>query len=154
MKVIVDDLTHPKVHDLLREHLAGMHANSPPGQVFALDLSKLNVPEITFWTAWDDQELLGCGAMKELSTAHGEIKSMRTVVKYLRKGVAQKILETILLEAECRGYSRVSLETGSSEAFVAAHTLYEQAGFTRSEPFGDYAQNGFSVFFTKVIKAA
>jgi putative acetyltransferase len=152
MRIAVDDLSHPKVHDLLREHLAGMHANSPPGQVFALDLSKLKVPEITFWTAWDNEDLLGCGAIKELSPTHGEIKSMRTASSHLRKGVGKEILKIILQEASSRDYAKVSLETGSTEAFLPAHALYEGAGFSRCGPFGDYEQNGFSVFMEKDIQ--
>lgn len=154
MKIVIDDLTHPAVHALLGEHLAGMHAQSPPGHVFALDLPRLKAPGITFWTAWDEAELLGCGAMKELDATHGEIKSMRTAAGHLRKGVARKILATILAEAAHRGYARVSLETGTAAAFVPAHTLYEQAGFVRSGPFGDYAGNDFSLFFTKATARA
>ncbi|MFK2876750.1 GNAT family N-acetyltransferase [Rhodanobacter hydrolyticus] len=154
MKIVVDDLTHPEVHALLREHVAGMHAHSPPENVFALDLSRLKVPEVMFWTAWDEAELLGCGAMKELDATHGEVKSMRTAAGHLRKGVARKILDAILAEAGRRGYSRVSLETGSTAAFVPAHTLYAQAGFVRSGPFGDYSPNDFSVFFTRTIGQA
>jgi putative acetyltransferase len=150
MKIVIDDLSHPKVHELLHEHLARMQANSPPGQVFALDLAKLKVPEITFWTAWDNDELLGCGAIKELNSIHGEIKSMRTALKHLRKGVGKNILQVILEEANRRGYVKVSLETGSSEAFWAAHALYEGAGFSRCGPFGDYQQNEFSVFMEKI----
>jgi putative acetyltransferase len=152
MKIVIDDLSRSKVQDLLREHLAGMHANSPPGQVFALDVSKLKVPEVTFWTAWDNDELLGCGAMKELSPTHGEIKSMRTASKHLRKGVGKRVLQVILEEACRRGYKKVSLETGSSDGFFAAHAMYEGAGFLRTGPFGGYQQNGFSVFMTKEIE--
>jgi putative acetyltransferase len=152
MRISVDDLSHPKVHDLLREHLAGMNANSPPGQVFALDFTKLQVPEITFWTAWDSEDLLGCGAIKELRPTQGEIKSMRTSAAHLRRGVGKEILRVILQEACRRGYAKVSLETGSSEAFLPAHALYEGAGFSRCGPFGDYQQNGFSVFMEKELK--
>jgi putative acetyltransferase len=152
MKIVVDDLSNAKVHELLREHIAGMRANSPPGQVFALDISKLKVPEIRFWTAWDNEELLGCGAIKELSPTHGEIKSMRTTLKHLRKGVGKKILQVILEEACRRGYIKVSLETGSSDSFSAAHAMYEDAGFFRTSSFGDYEENGFSVFMTKELK--
>jgi putative acetyltransferase len=151
MRISVDDLSHPKVHELLHEHLAGMNANSPPGQVFALDLTKLKVPEITFWTAWDSEDLLGCGAIKELSPTHGEIKSMRTSAAHLRKGVGREILGIILQEAGRRGYAKVSLETGSSDAFLPAHALYERAGFSRCGPFGGYQQNGFSVFMEKEL---
>ena len=106
MNVRLDDLTDPRVHALLREHMTGMLANSPIESVHALDLSGLKVPEITFWTAWDGEELLGCGALKELHKTHGEIKSMRTAIKHLRKGAARAILETIITTARNRGYQR------------------------------------------------
>ena len=78
MRIEVDDLSRPQVHALLEEHLANMYELSPPEQVFALDLNKLRAPDITFWTVWDEEVLLGCGALKELTPNHGEIKSMRT----------------------------------------------------------------------------
>src|SRR5688572_22918228 len=113
MEIRLDDLRGPEIAQLLAEHLRSMHELSPPESVHALDLEKLRRPEITFWTAWDGADLLGCGALKELDAAHGEVKSMRTVRDHLRKGVAAAMLERILAEARKRRYRRLSLETGA-----------------------------------------
>ncbi|UVS93199.1 GNAT family N-acetyltransferase [Burkholderia glumae] len=141
------DFQHPQVKDLLRLHLQGMHANSPPDSVFALDLSGLKRPEIAFFTAWEDDTLLGCGALRELSPTRGEIKSMRTHPAHLRRGVASRLLTHLLDLARERGYTRVSLETGSGDAFEAAVTLYQRHGFIKGERFGDYTSTGFNRFF-------
>jgi len=148
MQIIVDDLTRPLVQDLLREHVRDMHRYSPPESVHSLDLEAMQRPEITFWTVWDGNELLGCGALKELDPTHGEIKSMRTVAAHLRKGVARALLAQIIAEARRRGYHRLSLETGSSAAFHPAQKLYESFGFTYCGPFGSYIEDPFSVFMT------
>jgi putative acetyltransferase len=129
MRIVVDDLTGPEIAALLQTHLDAMHEHSPPESVHALDLDKLCQPDITFWTAWDDAALMGCGALKELDAYHGEIKSMRTDARYLRKGVAAAILEVILTTARHRGYEPLSLETGSTEPFWPAHRLYQRYGF-------------------------
>lgn len=152
MEIRVDDLTHPAVHALLREHLDDMHALSPRESVHALDLDRLRDPSITFWTAWDGAVLLGCGALKALDATHGEIKSMRTPRAARRQGAGRAILECILAEARARGYARVNLETGSLDAFVPAHRLYERAGFTRCGPFGDYRPDPHSVFMTLALR--
>ena len=128
MKIILDDLTHPKVLALLQSHLDGMHEISPPEHVHALDVSNLQLPEVSFWTAWEGEELLGCGAIKELSDETGEIKSMRTHTAHLRKGVAAKILEHILITAKERGYKKLSLETGYGPSFEPALSLYKKYG--------------------------
>ncbi|UCE31871.1 MAG: GNAT family N-acetyltransferase [Burkholderiales bacterium] len=148
-QIRVDDLTHPKVHALLAEHLAAMHANSPLCGVHALELSALRAPEVTLWTAWDGDDLLGCGALTELDPTHGEVKSMRTAAGRLRRGVARAILAVILETARERGYRRVSLETGSTEAFEPALRLYQSFGFSYCGPFGQYRENAFSRFMTK-----
>ncbi len=152
MNVRIDDLTDPRVHALLREHVAEMLANSPFDSMHALDLSGLKAPEITFWTAWDGEELLGCGALKELDTTHGEIKSMRTATKHLRKGVARAILETIIATAKNRSYQRLSLETGSTADFQPALKMYEQFGFEYCRPFAQYREDPFSRFMTKLLR--
>ncbi|MEH7418135.1 GNAT family N-acetyltransferase [Neobacillus drentensis] len=143
-----DDLTGPEVAELIREHLHGMTLNSPPESIHALGLDQLRKPEITFWSAWDGMELLGCGALKELDDQHGEVKSMRTSSKHLRKGVARRMLEHILDEARRRGYRRLSLETGSMAAFEPARRLYASFGFQYCEPFADYIEEPNSVFMT------
>jgi putative acetyltransferase len=133
---------------LLDEHLQAMYALSPPESVHALDLDKLRQPGIVFWSAWDDQLLLGCGALKELDPRHGEIKSMRTPATLRRKGAGRAILAHIIAVARSRGYERLSLETGSVEAFHPAQRLYASFGFTPCGPFADYAQDPHSVFMT------
>lgn len=151
MIIKVDDLTGSDIHELLEEHLLNMALHSPPESVHALDIDALRRPEITFWTAWEGNELLGCGALKELDSRHAEIKSMRTVSAHLRKGVARNLLEHIINEAKSRGYKQLSLETGSPIAFEPAQMLYSSFGFTYCEPFADYVEDPFSVFMTKEL---
>jgi len=151
MEIKIDDLTGPEVHELLREHLQNMAMHSPSESVHALDIDALRQPEITFWTVWEGSELLGCGALKELDAQHAEIKSMRTASMHLRKGIAKCLLNHILSEAKRRGYSRISLETGSMKAFEPAHKLYTSFGFTHCEPFADYVEDPYSIFMTKEL---
>ncbi len=147
----VDDLSSPAVQALVAEHLAGMHGNSPPGHVNALALEGLRRPDVTFWSAWCGQSLCGCGALKELDGASGEVKSMRTRPAFLRKGVGQAVLDQILRTARSRGYERLYLETGTGPAFAAAHALYLRNGFDWCGPFGGYAATDFNVFMEKVL---
>ncbi|HWO76672.1 MAG TPA: GNAT family N-acetyltransferase [Bacillus sp. (in: firmicutes)] len=151
MEIKVDDLTGSEVAELLNEHLTNMRMISPPESVHALDLEKLKRPEITFWSAWEGNQLVGCGALKELNPYHGEIKSMRTASAHLRKGIARRMLQHILDEAKRRGYKRVSLETGSMEAFEPARRLYASFGFLYCKPFADYSEDPNSVFMTMEI---
>lgn len=148
MKIETDDLSRPQIHALLNEHLEGMFALSPPESVHALDLDKLRQPGITFWSAWDGPLLLGCGALKELDRKHGEIKSMRTPDALRRRGAGRAILAHIVEVARSRGYERLSLETGSMEAFRPAQQLYESFGFLPCGPFGDYREDPNSVFMS------
>jgi len=152
MQIRVDDLAGPEIRALLAEHLRNMHQVSPPESVHALDLAGLLRPDVTFWTAWSGDELLGCGALKELSTDHGEVKSMRTVSAYRRKGVARAMLEHIIAEARSRSYARLSLETGSMQAFDPARRLYESFGFTYCLPFASYSEDPNSVFLTRLLE--
>ncbi len=147
----MDDLSGLQVKALIAEHLQGMAADSPPESIHALNLDGLKKPEITFWCAWEGDELLGCGAIKELNSEHAELKSMRTASAHLRKGVARKILAHIMDVAVERGYKRVSLETGSMDSFIPARKLYEDFGFEYCEPFADYILDPNSAFMTKTI---
>ena len=133
---------------LLEEHLRNMYEITPPGHVFAFDASKLRAPGVTVWTAWKDDLLLGCAALKELSPFEGEIKSMRTPAHLRRHGAGRALLDHILKTARERGYRTLFLETGHQPAFVPAHTLYRSAGFRDCGPFGDYTDNGNSVFMS------
>ena len=146
MDIRPDDLSSAATHALLREHLAGMHANSPPGQVSALDLSGLKAPNVTVWSAWQGDEILGIGALRQWNAERGELKSMRTHHRYLRKGVAAALLEHIIVEARRRGLRLLSLETGRGPSFEPALALYRRRGFVDGESFADYQPNDFSQF--------
>lgn len=145
----IDDLSTPEVQDLIREHLQGMHANSPPEHVNALAVSALRRPDVTFWSIWSGAELCGCAALKELDPRSGEVKSMRTRAAFLRRGVAQFALDTLIRAARQRGYSKLLLETGTGDAFEPAHRLYLKNGFTWCGAFGDYQATEFNVFMSK-----
>ncbi len=148
MHIEVDDLSRTQVHALLEEHLRNMYELSPPENVFALDLDKLRAPGISFWTVWEGGELLGCGALKALSAAHGEVKSMRTPNALRGQGAGRAVLAHIIEVARQRGYATLSLETGTHPAFVPAQKLYQSFGFVVCGPFGDYREEPHSVFMT------
>jgi putative acetyltransferase len=150
--VRLDDLSSPEVVALIAEHLAGMHGNSPSGHVHALALDGLRRPEVTVWSAWQGPSLCGCGALKELHRDAGEIKSMRTRATFLRQGVGQALLSEILRTAVARGYANVFLETGTGDAFAAAHALYLRNGFVWTGPFGDYTATDFNVFMVRSLR--
>lgn len=151
MRIELDDLSRPEVHALLREHLSEMHELSPPESVHALDLARLRSPDVTFWSVWDGSVLLGCGALKQLDPAHGEVKSMRTPAALRRRGAGRAVLARIVAEARARGCERLSLETGSMAAFAPAQALYARFGFTCCAPFGDYKADPNSVFMTLAL---
>lgn len=151
MNIKVDDLTHPAVIQLLAEHIESMTEQSPPESKYALDLEGLRKPEITFWSAWEDEELLGFGALHEINSRHGELKSLKTSPSHLKKGVAVKIVDHIINEAKKRGYTRVSLETGPPKFFGPAINLYKKLEFTYCEPFASYKKSDFNVFMTRYL---
>lgn len=150
----IDDLRGPEIAALLETHLAHMRAISPPESVHALDLDKLRSPDITFWTIWRGDELVGCGALRELDPTHGEIKSMHTTAAARGLGIGRKMVEHILTTARERGYTRLSLETGATEDFIAARTLYQSFGFVPCPPFGDYFEDPFSAHMTLELEKA
>jgi putative acetyltransferase len=151
LDIKLDDLSGSEVATLIGEHLQGMVLNSPPESIHALNLEGLKKPGITFWSAWEQNELVGCVALKELDGQHGEVKSMRTASLHLRKGVAKRVLAHIIEEAKQRGYQRLSLETGSMAAFEPARKLYESFGFQYCKTFSDYIEDPNSVFMTKEL---
>ncbi len=151
MEIIKDNLEGTEIAGLLAAHLRNMHEISPPESVHALDLEKLKSPEISFWSCWENSELLGCGALKELRSNSGEIKSMRTAEAHRRKGVAAKILKHIIDIANKRGYKRLFLETGSQPEFEPARKLYERFGFEFCGPFEGYEEDPNSVFMAREL---
>ena len=151
MRIIEDDLTGVEIRALLETHFAAMLASSPAESCHFLDFDGLNAPDVTFWSIWDGIALAGCGALKALSLGQGEIKSMRTHADHLRKGAGAAMLRHIISQARQRGYVRLSLETGSSDAFAPARAFYEAYGFESCPPFGDYVEDPFSRFMTLAI---
>ncbi|QIP08505.1 GNAT family N-acetyltransferase [Bradyrhizobium symbiodeficiens] len=147
-----DDLTSEPTRRLLALHLAGMHANSPPGHVFALDLSGLQTPDVTVWSVRAGDDVVGIGALKELGDGSAEVKSMRTHPDHLRRGVAALLLDHIVREARARGLTRLSLETGSGPAFEPALALYRKRGFVNGEAFADYQASAFNQFLHLALR--
>lgn len=144
-----DDLTGPAIARFLQAHLDHMHAITPPASVHAFDRARLRAPGITFWSAWAEGELLGCGALKELDPRSGEVKSMRTAPEHRGKGIGSKILEHLIAVALTRNYQRLLLETGAMPEFQPARALYRRYGFEPRGPFGDYREDPNSVFMEK-----
>jgi putative acetyltransferase len=148
MEIRQDDLTGAVVIALLQEHLDNMYLITPPGSVHALGLDGLRSPNITFWSAWQEDDLLGCAALKQLDERNGEIKSMRTALQHRGKGVATSLLKHIISVARQRQYHSLKLETGSFAEFVPARKLYQSNGFELCGPFADYRPDYNSVFMT------
>ncbi len=141
-----DDLSSSETRALVRLHLEGMHAHSPPGGVFALDFAGLSAPNVTVWTVWCGGAIAGIGALKDLGDRTGELKSMRTHPDFLRRGLASALLEHIIGVARAKGMARLSLETGSGAYFEPALLLYRRRGFVGGDPFADYTRSAFSQF--------
>lgn len=141
-----DDLSGAAVRDLLALHLRQMHANSPPGSVYALDLSGLQCADVTVWSAWRGDALASIGALRSLGGGSGELKSMRTHPVFLRQGAAVAILDHIIAVARASGLCRLSLETGTGTAFEPVLALYRRRGFVEGVAFGGYSQSEFNQF--------
>jgi putative acetyltransferase len=154
MRIIPGDFSDPRVLDLLRTHLTSARAETAPGSAHALDLTGLQSPDISFWTIWDGEVLLGMGALKRLSPDHGEVKSMHTTHSARRRGVGGAMLRHIIASARENGMTRLSLETGSWEYFRPAHALYRSHGFAECGPFADYVEDPNSVFMSRDLRGS
>jgi putative acetyltransferase len=150
-RIVEDDLWEPEIIELLELHLDDLRGISPPDSVHAMTIERLREPDVTFFTAWDDEELAACGALKELDKTHGEIKSMRAAPAYRGKGAGKAILEHIIAEARERGYTRLSLETGRTDPFKAAARLYVNHGFQPCPAFADYVLDDFSICLSREL---
>lgn len=148
LRFLLDDLSGEPTRALITRHLAGMRANSPPDGVYAFEIDKLRAPDVSLWSAWSGEDIVGCGALKRIDARRGELKSMRVADPFLGQGVGRALLNHLIGEARGRGMESLWLETGSSPAFAPALRLYETSGFIRCGPFGDYTDNPFSVFMT------
>ena len=147
LTIRADDLTDPRVRDLVALHVGSMLADSPPGTSYALDLTGLTGPGMTVWTAWDGDALAGMVALSDA----GELKSMRTHPDHLRRGVAAALLTHALGHARARGLERVVLETGTGPAFGPAVAFYRRSGFVDRGPFGAYAAGPDNQFLELVL---
>jgi len=153
MRIGPGDLDDPRVVALLNQHLRTARAATAPGRAHALEISALRAPDINFWAAWEDTQLLGVGALRRLTAAHGEVKSMHTAEGARRRGVATAMLRHIIAEARRHGMERLSLETGSWEYFEPARVFYRLHGFVDCGPFADYRADPNSVFMTLDLRA-
>lgn len=151
MRIVVDDLTGPEIEAFLNGHLSEMRAISPPGSTHALELNSLRRPGVTFWSAREDDAVLGCGAIKEIDLEHAEIKSMRTDPCHKNRGIASRLLAHIISESKLMGYTRLSLETDSADFFEPARKLYLKHGFDYCDPFAEYRKDPSSVFMTRQL---
>lgn len=148
LEIAEDDLAANDVRALIALHLSGMHAESPACKVHALPLEKLRQPGVTFYAARVHGQLAAIGAIKHIDETHGELKSMRAAPEWRGKGVGEAMLVHLLGVARSRGYTRVSLETGRTEAFTPAVALYRKYGFNECAGFGDYIVDEFSQCLT------
>ena len=148
MRIVQGDFSDPRVVDLLHVHQTSAVAETAPGSAHALDLAGLQSPDISFWTIWDDETLLGFGALKRLSADHGEVKSMHTAQPMRGRGVGSAMLRHIIATARASGMSLLSLETGTWEYFRPARVLYRSHGFVECPPFADYVLDPNSVFMS------
>jgi putative acetyltransferase len=151
MHIIEGGLDDPRVIDLLHTHRTRARAETAPESAHALDPSGLRTPEMTFWSAWEDDAVVGIGALKRLSADHGELKSMYTAEAARGRGVGSAVLRHIMAAARARGMARLSLETGSWPYFAPARGLYARHGFVECPPFGDYLPDPNSVFMTLAL---
>ena len=152
MHIIEGGLDDPRVAALLDTHITRARGETARGSAHALDLSELRAPEVTFWSAWEGDEVVGVGALRRLSVEHGEIKSMHTAETARGRGVGSALLRQIMATARAAGVKRLSLETGSWAYFFPARALYARHGFVECGPFGEYGPDPNSVFMTRVLE--
>jgi putative acetyltransferase len=151
LRIAVDDLSGPQIREFLEEHVRQMRSITPLESKHALDLDALRQPGITFWSVMDGATLVGCGAIKRLDASHAEVKSMRSAPARQRSGIASLLLGHIIAEATRMGFTRLSLETGSTGFFRPARKLYAKFGFEYCGPFADYRPDPNSVFMTRTL---
>ena len=151
MKSIENNFDNPRVNTLLHYHFYQLRSNSPEGSAHVLDIEGLKVPSIKFWSIWDDDNLIGWGALKFLDQGHGEFKSIRIADEFRNMGYGIKLLDHLVIEAKKNGIKKISLETGSGNFFKPARKLFEKAGFKTCEPFAHYKIDPNSCYYSKEI---
>ena len=147
MKSLENNFDNPEVNNLLTKHFIELRSVSPEGSAHVLDINGLKVPSIKFWSLWDKDQLIGCGALKFLSDEHGEFKSIRVADNHRKKGMGEKIIAHLITEAEKIGIKRLSIETGAGEFFLPARKLFNKFGFKPCKPFAHYKEDPNSCYF-------
>ena len=151
LKSIEGNFNHPKVNELLKKHFIELRAASPEGSAHVLDIPGLQVPSIKFWSLWENENLLGCGALKFLEESHGEFKSIRVHDDFRKQGNGIKIIKHLIEEAKKLDIKRVSIETGAGSFFNPARKLFRNCNFEPCEPFAHYKKDINSIYLTKQI---
>ena len=153
MKSIEGNFDNPEVDELLRKHFIELRSVSPAGSTHVLDIDGLKNPSIKFWSLWENEKLMGCGALKFLNESHGEFKSIRVADQYRRKGYGKKIISHLIAEAKELKIKKISIETGSGEFFKSARRLFKNFGFEKCEPFSHYKTDANSCYMTLEINS-
>lgn len=148
MKSIKNNFDHPEVNDLLNKHFIELRSVSPEGSVHVLDIPGLKISSIKFWSLWENEQLIGCGALKLLGENHGEFKSIRISDKFRKNGLGIKIITHLINEAKKLNVKRISVETGSGDFFVPARKLFKKCGFEPCKPFAHYKEDPNSCYFS------
>ena len=148
LKSIEGNFDHPEVNELLTKHFIELRKASPEGSAHVLDIPGLKVNSIKFWSLWNKDYLVGCGALKFLNKNHGEFKSIRVANEYRKKGIGERIINHLNEEAKKLEISKLSIETGAGEFFAPARKLFNKFGFKKSEPFAHYKIDPNSCYFT------
>ena len=151
LKSIEGNFDNPEVNELLTKHFIELRAASPEGSAHVLDIPGLRVSSIKFWSLWEDQNLMGCGALKFLSENHGEFKSIRVHDNFRNKGNGVKVMEYLIDKAKKLEIKRLSIETGAGKFFEPARKLFKRCDFELCKPFAHYKEDENSIYLTKLI---
>ena len=151
LKSIEGNFDNPEVDELLTKHFIELRAASPEGSAHVLDIPGLKIPSIKFWSLWDDEKLIGCGALKFLDKEHGEFKSIRIHDNFRNQGQGIYVINHLIYEAKKLKIKRLSIETGAGDFFIPARKLFKKTGFAECEPFAHYIKDINSVYLTKII---
>ena len=151
LKSVEGNFDDPEVHKLLTNHFIELRAASPEGSAHVLDIPGLKVPSIKFWSLYNNDQLMGCGALKFLDKGHGEFKSIRIHDNFRKKGHGAIVINHLINEAKKLDIKRLSIETGAGDFFIPARKLFKSCGFEPCEPFAHYKEDINSVYLTKLI---
>ena len=151
LKSIEGNFDNTEVNELLTKHFIELRIASPEGSAHVLDIPGLKVSSIKFWSLWEDENLMGCGALKFLSKDHGEFKSIRVHDDFRNKGNGIKVIDHLISEAKILNVKRISIETGASDFFIPARKLFKKCNFEPCKPFAHYKEDINSIYLTKLI---